>query len=69
MLLLMRHLRILRLLLPDWHQKERSISKEIRAELLHSRLEKKRLKELDSIKGYRAVRYQAADQYLRKSYE
>ncbi len=64
MLKLMRHLRILRLLMPDWHRKERSIAQEIRAELLAGPISRKRLKELDNIKGYREVRYKAAGKFL-----
>jgi indolepyruvate ferredoxin oxidoreductase len=63
MLKIMRHLRILRKLMPEWHAKEKSIAYKIREEVivgatLH------RLKELEAIKGYRDVRYAAAEKYL-----
>ncbi|MGE3608440.1 MAG: 2-oxoacid:acceptor oxidoreductase family protein [Bacteriovoracaceae bacterium] len=64
MLKMMRHLRLLRLLLPEWHKKERLIASKVRSELLNSRLELKRLRELDQIKGYREVRYDMAKKYL-----
>lgn len=56
MLNIMRHLRILRILLGQWHSKEKKINQRIRAELL-ANVSLKRLKELDSIKGYREIRY------------
>ena len=63
MLAIMRHMRILRTLMPQWHKKEREIAQRIRQEVL-SRVSRQRLKELDSIKGYREVRYEAAKKYL-----
>jgi indolepyruvate ferredoxin oxidoreductase len=63
MLKIMRHLRALRILMPNWHKKERAIADAIRAEILKG-VNRKRLKELDAIKGYREVRYAAAKQYL-----
>lgn len=63
MLKIMRHLRILRRLLPDWHKKERQISSIIRSELLTG-VSTKRLRELAAIKGYREIRYALADKYL-----
>lgn len=62
MLKIMRHLRILRLLMPEWHKKERAISARIRSELLQG-VSGERLRELDSVKGYREVRYKAAEKY------
>ncbi|MES2529273.1 MAG: 2-oxoacid:acceptor oxidoreductase family protein [Bdellovibrionota bacterium] len=62
MLKIMRHLRLLRMVLPDWHKKEKEISSKIRAELL-SGASAQRLRELDSVKGYREVRYAAARKY------
>src|SRR5690554_1336737 len=56
MLNIMRHLRILRILLTTWHAKEKKINSTIRQDLLNG-LDSKRLRELDSIKGYRDVRY------------
>jgi len=64
MLHFMKHARFLRILMPDWHKKERSIALKIRSEMLETQLSQKRLKELDSIKGYREVRYQFASKYL-----
>ena len=59
----MRHLRILRKLMPQWHSKERAIAENSRGQILKG-IELVKLKELDSIKGYREVRYQAAAKYL-----
>lgn len=64
MLKVMRHLRVLRLLMPSWHQKERELALEIRTRLMTHKKSLKVLKELDAIKGYRNVRYQAAKKYL-----
>lgn len=66
MLKLMRHMRIFRLILPSWHKKEKAIARRVRTELLEvipklSETEKRRrLVEVENIKGYREVRY---DQY------
>lgn len=68
MLKMMKDMRILRLLMPEWHKIERKISQEIRQEILKSNLSKKRLLELDNIKGYREVRYKFAAKFLGKSY-
>lgn len=62
MLKIMRHFRILRKLLPEWHRKEKEISAAIRRELLQGATPI-RLRELDSVKGYREVRYAAAKKY------
>jgi indolepyruvate ferredoxin oxidoreductase len=59
MLKLMRHMRMLRLFMPGWHNKERQISQSIRNELLKG-VNRTRLKELDGVKGYREVRYALA---------
>ena len=66
MLKVMRHMRVLRLLLRAWHAKERKIAQAVRKELLEviPRLEasqqRSALKRLENIKGYREVRYEAA---------
>ncbi len=66
MLKIMRHMRVLRLLLRAWHAKERKIAQAVRKELLEviPRLEasqrRSALKRLENIKGYREVRYEAA---------
>jgi indolepyruvate ferredoxin oxidoreductase len=62
MLKLMRHMRFLRLTLKEWHKREKEISNSIRSELLQG-ASPKRLRELDSIKGYREVRYKSAKRY------
>jgi indolepyruvate ferredoxin oxidoreductase len=62
MLKIMRHLRVLRMIMPEWHKTEKEISFKIRAELL-SGVSEQRLRELDSVKGYREVRYEAARKY------
>lgn len=64
MLKTMRHLRILRRLMPDWHKEERRIAASIRKQLLEKEQPLKHLKELDSIKGYRQYRYANASKYL-----
>lgn len=68
MLNVMRHLRILRLLMSQWHKNEKEIAHKIRAELVDAKLSRKRLMELDNIKGYREVRYKIANKYLGKNY-
>ena len=69
MLKLMRHFRLLRLIMPNWHKTERQIALDIRDELLNKDISTKRLKELDGVKGYRQVRYQWAEKILGKKYE
>jgi indolepyruvate ferredoxin oxidoreductase len=64
MLQIMRHFRLLRKLMPAWHHEERRISASIRKQLLAKIQPLKHLKELDSIKGYREIRYQHAKMYL-----
>lgn len=64
MLKTMRHFRILRKLMPEWHKKERAISTSSRKQILEKIQPLKHLKELDSIKGYRDVRYKHAHKYL-----
>ena len=66
MLAIMRHFRILRLLLPSWHKREKLINLEIRKELLGNLTKipdgerRSRLKLIENIKGYRDVRYKSA---------
>jgi indolepyruvate ferredoxin oxidoreductase len=62
MLKLMRHMRFLRLTLKDWHKREKEISSNIRRELLQGATSI-RVRELDSVKGYREVRYKSAERY------
>jgi indolepyruvate ferredoxin oxidoreductase len=68
MLKLMRHLRILRLLMPEWHSNEKDIALNVRNEILSGSLSRQRLMELDTIKGYREVRYKFANKFLGKKY-
>lgn len=68
MLHMMKHMRVLRLILADWHKNEKDISLTIRNELLSTTLPAKRILELDNIKGYREVRYKLAEKYLGKKY-
>lgn len=69
MLKTMRHLRILRLLMPKWHAKERAIAIAIRKKLLSlpalfdEATLRSEVQKLANIKGYREVRYQKAKQY------
>lgn len=60
MLRIVRHMRILRTLLPSWHQKEKEIALKTRRELLKGALDRASLKKCENIKGYRQVRYQKA---------
>jgi len=68
MLKTMRHLRILRLLLPAWHKREREINLNIRKSLMSkvqaSELNYTYLKKLENIKGYRDIRYKKASEKL-----
>lgn len=68
MLHLMKHMRVLRLLMPDWHKNEKDISRKVREEILSSSLSRKRLLELDNIKGYREIRYKLANKVLGTNY-
>lgn len=69
MLRLMRHLRVLRFLMPSWHKKENEIGKYIRDQIVnriskmsHLSVEEQytAIKKLENIKGYRDVRYKKA---------
>ncbi len=72
MLKTMRHLRILRLLMPSWHKKEKSIAIKVRKELLEvipkldTDAKRRRLVEVENIKGYREVRYAEFDKAFQK---
>jgi len=62
MLKIMRHCRLIRYLLPKWHYQEKSINRKLKTRILslgkdssESRLNI--LREIDSIKGYREVRF------------
>lgn len=68
MLKIMKNMRFLRKLMPEWHQNEKEISLMIRQEILGGKLTSRRLLELDNIKGYREVRYKYASKYLGKNY-
>ncbi|MEE2744103.1 MAG: thiamine pyrophosphate-dependent enzyme [Bdellovibrionota bacterium] len=67
MLKVMRHMRIIRTLLPSWHKKEKEISDFLRKQILQIiptlPQEKKResLKKCENVKGYREIRYQKFD--------
>lgn len=63
---LMRHMRILRTLMPSWHKREREIAERVRRELvrliqLTDDASFSKIVELENIKGYREVRYDKAD--------
>ena len=66
MLKLMRHFRFLRVILPMWHYKEKQINTKVRSTLMDyvsiNKVELFNLKKLDSICGYREVRYQKFDE-------
>ncbi|EQC43670.1 thiamine pyrophosphate-dependent enzyme [Bacteriovorax sp. Seq25_V] len=64
MLKIMRHARILRFVLGNWHHKEREISLKIR-DALFNKVPKEAqplmsLRQLENVKGYRKVRYESA---------
>ena len=61
MLKIMRHARFMRLILPNWHQQEREISKKIKVKIVEKALNFKELKALENVKGYRDVRYAEAN--------
>ena len=66
MLKIMRHMRVLRLIMPKWHRKEKAIAKVIRDQIINkvSKLPEESqytaLKKLENIKGYREIRYSKA---------
>jgi len=65
MLKIMRRLRVLRILMPQWHAQERAIAKVIRQKILTIQAvsadhRRQQLVDLDNIKGYRDVRYAKA---------
>ncbi|MGD8429582.1 MAG: thiamine pyrophosphate-dependent enzyme, partial [Ectothiorhodospiraceae bacterium] len=67
MLRTMRHLRVLRRLMPEWHRRENAIAERIRHELLEVLPQagkdlRRRLMRLDNIKGYRETRYERAQE-------
>jgi indolepyruvate ferredoxin oxidoreductase len=68
MLKLMRHLRFMRAILPQWHKHEKQIAKLIHSELLTG-VGEVRIRELSDIKGYREVRYAQAQKHLGYKYE
>lgn len=68
MLKIMKNFRVLRLIMKEWHKNENEISLLVKQELKGSALNRKRLLELDNIKGYREVRYKYASRYLGKKY-
>ena len=57
MLKMMRHARFLRAILPEWHKREKAIAAHIRQSVLKESLGFSELKRLESVKGYRHVRY------------
>jgi indolepyruvate ferredoxin oxidoreductase len=66
MLKLMRHMRILRIILPNWHSQEKEIARKTRDQIVNHLWKKPEseiysaLKRIENIKGYREVRYQKA---------
>lgn len=70
MLKIMRHMRFFRVLMPQWHRKEKAIASVIRDQIVNriSKLpEEERysaLKKLENIKGYREVRYAKAKEKM-----
>jgi indolepyruvate ferredoxin oxidoreductase len=68
MLKLTRHQRWLRSLLPGWHEKEKTIARQVRSLLLSGPAENEssyeHLARLENIKGYRKVRYEKAKKKL-----
>ena len=71
MLRVMRHLRILRALMPGWHRREREMALDIRQRVLAIMASQEKgderrraLKRLENIKGFREVRYAHAEKSL-----
>ena len=70
MLKSMRHMRLLRVVLGAWHKREKAIALEIRDKILNevTKMDASErytaIKKLENIKGYREVRYEAAQQVL-----
>lgn len=70
MLKIMRHMRILRLLLRGWHSEERKIAGLIRENLMNEipklppEKQRQAIKKLENIKGYREYRYEKAKAVL-----
>lgn len=64
MLKIMRQLRGLRIVMPQWHKEERRIAAQIRSEVLRPAHTWESLKKLDNIKGYREVRMAKAARLL-----
>lgn len=73
MLKIMRHLRVLRFLMPNWHKKEKYIASKVRNELmevipkLKEDEKRRRLVEVENIKGYREIRYAEFEQVFKES--
>lgn len=72
MLKSMRHLRILRMLMPAWHRTERAINTEVREKLMKevssTTPSYSAMKKLENIKGYREVRYKKSNEKMNTSY-
>jgi len=64
----MRHARILRLLMPMWHHKEKQIALQLRQNVLQlisdNIVDESAYKKLDRINGYREVRFKKFDEAL-----
>jgi len=64
MLKIMRHMRVIRKILPGWHKKEEEMAQFLRTQILEiipslpEQEKRKNLKNCENIKGYREVRYQ-----------
>lgn len=73
MLKIMRHMRLLRLVLSGWHYREKEIATQIRNRLLELPAKfsdeelRQELVRLENIKGYREVRYEAAAEVFGRS--
>ena len=73
MLKFVRHMRILRVIMPSEHAKEMKIAGKIKDELvnkiylLNNEDRYKRLVQLDNIKGYRAIRFEKAQKIFEAS--
>jgi indolepyruvate ferredoxin oxidoreductase len=64
MLKIMRHMRVIRKILPGWHKKEKQMAEFLRTQILQvipslpQQERRKNLKNCENVKGFREVRYQ-----------
>ena len=73
MLKIMRHMRIIRTLLPSWHKREKEIAYFLKNQILNviptlpQQKQRESLKKCENVKGYREIRYQKFDEIFGES--